>query len=388
MMRFRLNLLWIWAARDIVRRPFETALLGTTLMLLVALTATALLLTEALSNTAAELLEAGPSIVVRRVNAGGWTPMPVEEGLRIARSIPGITQARVRIWGVAAGPAGTVTVVGVNDETAESILPEKSELRGRAPGIGEAVIGPGVSGIGNEGVIDLTGYRTLELKIVGKLDSGAGTATQDIVLLHQEDARVLLGIPTGHASDLALKVFHDEEQEAIIPDLAAAFPWPVRISTRKEAVGSYSAGFARRGGIVYITITPALLGLALLVAGVVRERIGRRYEVGLLKAMGWTSTDVVKLQMFRAMLIGAPAAALGMLAAYALVFRPGVLWPGYLLLGWKESPPSLTLNASGASMVLLEVGALVILPFLLATFWQAIKGAAADPQDLLEGNHE
>lgn len=388
MMRFRLSPLWIWAARDIIRRPFETALLGTALMLLVALTATALLLTEALSNTAAELLEAGPSLVVRRVNAGGWSPMPVEEGLRIARSIPGITQARVRIWGAAAGPAGTVTVVGVNDETAENILSEKSEKRAGAPGVGEAVIGPGVSGMADAGVIGLTGYKTLEFKIVGKIDSGAGSATQDIVLLHQEDARALLGIPPGQASDLALKVFHDEEQEAIIPDLAAAFPWPVRISTRKEAVGSYSAGFAKRGGIVYIAMTPALLALALLIAGVVRERIGRRYEVGLLKALGWTSADVVKLQMFRAILIGAPSAALGMLTAYVLVFRPGALWPGYLLLGWKESPPSLTLNASGASLVLLEIGALVILPFLLATFWQALKGAAADPQDLLEGGHE
>ena len=67
-----------------------------------------------------------------------------------------------------------------------------------------------------------------------------------------------------------------------------------------------------------------------------------------------------------------------------LVLWPGLSWPGYLLLGWKQHPPLMYLDASGALLVLLEIALLIFLPYLAAALWPALKAATADPQDFLE----
>jgi ABC-type lipoprotein release transport system permease subunit len=179
-------------------------------------------------------------------------------------------------------------------------------------------------------------------------------------------------------------VFHAQEAEALAPDLAAAFPWPVRITTRSETAGIYAAGASRRSGIIAVGILPAVLSVCLLAAAIVRDRIGRRHEVGLLKALGWTTADIVHFQVFRSVFIGVPAMVAGLLTALVLVFRPGTTWPGYLFFGWEASPPPLYLETSGTLWTVLAVAGLVLLPFLTATLAAALKTAVVEPQEILE----
>ena len=122
----------------------------------------------------------------------------------------------------------------------------------------------------------------------------------------------ILGICQGYASDLVVDVFHENEAEALLPDLAAAFPWPVRVTTRREAAGIYSAGLARRSGLVYMTLIPAVLALAFIVAGAGKNHSARRYEAGLYKAFGWTTPDIFRLQLLKALLSGVPAVSCGL----------------------------------------------------------------------------
>ena len=206
----------------------------------------------------------------------------------------------------------------------------------------------------------------------------------DMVLLHPDDARQLIGIAEEYASDLIVDVFHETEAEAILADLARAFPWPVRMTTRAEAAGIYMSASARRSGIVYITIIPGMLALALIVVGVVKGQMVQSCNVGLFKALGWTTTNIFQMQLLKALVIGIPAVTAGMIVSYGLVLRPGSSWPGYLFFGWKDNPPPLFLNASGAFLVLTEVAVLVFLPYLAAALWPALRAAVSDPQDFLE----
>lgn len=381
------NPLLLWALRDVIRRPLEAILIGAALAALILIVGTVLLLTQALSHTVTRILEQAPSLVVRRLNAGGWSPIPSPDAVEFARSVPGVILARARIWGTVSGPQGPLTIVGFDGTHAKSF---GSLERLPLPGSGEAIVGPGVNlnastGDEKNGFLSLQGHDDRMLKVIGRLNAKTSMVTHDLVLVNPDDARGLLGIPAGYASDLALDVFHEEEEEAILPDLVEAFPWPVHVTTRTETLGMYAAGLARRGSIAFVTVFPALLSLGLIVTFTVRERMGRRHEVGLLKSMGWTTGDIVRLQMFRALFIGLPAVALGMLGAYGLVFQPGAAWPGRLFFGWTNSSPKLYLDPAGAALVLIEIGALVFLPYLAATLWPSLKGAAADPQDLLEG---
>ena len=283
--------LFAWAIRDLMRRPLESGLLVTALLLTVSVTAAPLLFTQALSTTTDLMLKEAPSLIVRKFNALGWTPIPSDQSAQLAKSVPGVIAARPRVWGRVAGPEGPLTVIGV--DRGGPPLPQSTAV----PGRGEAVAGTDVKGDRAAPFLTLTGQRTARLRVVGRSDAMTGIAEPNIVLLHIDDARDLLGIPNGYASDLAIEVFNPSEESAILPDLTAAFPWTVRITTRTESAGIYAAGLARMGGMTVAFLVPALLALCLLVAVTVRDRFGRRFEIGLLKALGWTTGDIVRLQV-------------------------------------------------------------------------------------------
>jgi len=380
-MKFRSSYpLLAWALRDILRQPLEAILLFLSLTLLTAVLGTVLLLSQSLSQTAQRILKDAPTLVIRRVGPGGWAPLPVQESIQFAQSVAGVIAARARIWGTVNGPGGPVTVFGMDQPLEHTGLPDDMRL----PSEGQAILGAGVVTTAKKDVIQLSGANSLVVKVAGVLDSRTSMVAHDLILLHPKDARQILGLAPGYASDLAVDVFHENEAEALLRDLARAFPWSVRLISRREASGIYFAGLARRSGLAYMTLIPALLAFTFMVVGAGKNKSARRYEAGLYKAFGWTTPDIFRLQLLKALLGGVPAVACGLIMAYGLVRWPGVSWPGYLLLGWKQHPPLMYLDASGALLVLLEIALLVFLPYLAATLWPALKAATADPQDFLE----
>jgi ABC-type lipoprotein release transport system permease subunit len=252
------------------------------------------------------------------------------------------------------------------------------------PGPGEVWIGGGITDTDVKGPLQLSGYRSLQFKIAGEFDRDTDMATHGLVLLSPGDARRLLDIPPGHVSDLAIDVFHAAEAEAILPELETAFPWPVQITTRQSAVKFYTAFFARKSGVWALVLVPTILALVLLTAALFEGQVRFSSEMGLLKALGWTSADIARYHFYRTGAIGLTAAAAGGALAYGLVFYPGVTWPHHLLLFNSPYVPGLYLNASGVAGVILEIAALVVAPFLVAAYWASLKGVGADPADLLE----
>jgi hypothetical protein len=374
-----------WAVRNALRHPLDWVLTALGLGCLVALLGTALLLSEAVSRTSAAILEAAPDLVVRRVTANRFMSLSVPEALSAAESIPGVVRAIPRVWGTAALGQTPVTVFssspieGGGDRVA---LPGLAVL----PEMGQALLGPGLSAPEGPSPLTLQGAVGLTLAVAGMLDGETGVILNDAVILHPADARRLLGLGENEATDLAIEVFHEGEAQAILPELAGAFPWPVAVSTRKQAQGAYTAGFARRGSLAAMAGLPALLGLALLTAATVRSQSGRAADVGLLKALGWTTEDIFYQQILQALVVGLPAAAAGAVLAYGLILWPGVEWPGRFFFGWESRPPALHLDPGGAGIVLVELAALVLIPYMTAVLWPAFKSAAADPVDLIEAN--
>jgi ABC-type lipoprotein release transport system permease subunit len=336
---------------------------------------------QGLTGAAISILEDSPSLVVRKIDPTGWEPVPVEQSLEAVGSVPGVLQAYTRIWGVVGGPKGPLTVVTPistpsSDHSATPSHPER----------GKALIGPGAATDSAVSQLTLSGQTTQTFLIQGVINPKSAMVSHDVVVLNPLDARRLLGLPNGYASDIAIDVFHTGEETAIIPDLTEAFPWPVRITTRSENLKFLSGSYARRGGIAILTTIPALAAICLLVAATIKEQLGSRFEVGLLKAFGWTTADIVRHFLFRALFIGLPAVCLGMVIAYASVFSPGVQWPGVLLFGWQGRAPALYLNLGGTLLALLQIAALALVPFLIAVLVPVLKAATADTHTYFEGD--
>jgi len=363
----------LWSIRDVTRRPLEWFLLTVSLTLITAIPATALLLVQGLTGSAANILADSPSLVIRKVDPTGWEPMPVEQSLKAVGSVPGVLRAYARIWGVVTGPEGPLTVVtpiatGSGDDSKSPTPPQS----------GNVLIGAGAVTGSADSHLTLSGHTTKTFKISGVIDPKSAMASHDLVVLNPLDARRLLGLPAGYASDIAIDVFHEGEETAILPDLMEALPWPVRITTRSENLKFLSGSYARRGGIIILATIPALAAICLVVAATVREHLGNRFEVGLLKAFGWTTADIVRHFLFRSLFIGVPAVCIGLVIAYTAVFSPGVQWPGVMLFGWQGRAPALQLHMGETVLTLIQMVALTLVPFLIATLVPVLKVATTD----------
>ncbi|MFZ0133373.1 MAG: ABC transporter permease [Desulfobacterales bacterium] len=366
------------AFRELKRRPLESVLLIAALLLTIAAAAFPLVLSQATTTATGRMLKDAPSLVVRRYDAVGWTPLPGDSSAALAESVAGVVSARPRIWGRVAGPAGPLTVVGI-DPTLPDGLPSSPILRR-----GEAMAGADVAWDRAQPFLPLAGRKAVTFKVVGRLETQADIAGPMVVGLHIDDARELLAIPPGYASDLAVEVFNPAEETAILPDLSGAFPWAVRITTRTQTAGIHAAALARMSAMAVAFLVPALLATSLLVIVTVRERFGRRFEIGLLKALGWTTGDIVRLQLVRVLMIVVPAAAGGILLAFGLVFWPRANWFGWLCPEWQGLASRPFLTAGDAGLIILEVTGIVVLPFLAAALGTVLRCAIADPQELLE----
>jgi hypothetical protein len=381
MKRYRVDGLLLWAAREMLRRPGDAVLTGICLAVVTAMMAAALLLCQAVSDTAGRILSASPALVVRRIDAGGWVPIPVDEGISSIRAVPGVLSVRPRIWGTVRAEQGPVTVVGAASALRSSAVDgEKIQ----PPAVGRALIGPGVDAVGGRVRLSLGAQDSVSFSVAGRLPEKTAMATYDLVILSPCDAARVLGIAPGFASDLAVEVFHLEEAQALAPELAETLPWPVRITTRAEAAKSYSGAVFRRGSLAALALLPAVLALVFLVVVTVRERAFRRKTVGLFKALGWQTSDVFLLHLFESAMTAMPSVLLGMAVGYGLVFFPGVSWPSRLLLGWPRPAPGLFLDPAGALAVLAEIGAFILFPYLAAAAGPSLRASLADPQDLLE----
>jgi hypothetical protein len=369
----------VWAAREVQRQPFRSLLLFACLASLVFVTGTALLFSQALDATWTRLLDRAPDLVIRRIDAGGWAPIPARTAVNLARKIPGALNPIPRLWGVVPAPQGPVTVVATDE-----IIPENVRQGLKVPASGQAVVGRGIERRLSGSRLNLVSQSPVTLDVIDTFPADTGLATHDLVWTTPDDARQLLGLAPDQASDLAVHLFRREEEQAIQADLAATFPWPVRITDRSTSALRHHTRAVRTGGIAVVAGIPALLAMLLIITGTVVDATGLQSHWGLLKSMGWTTADIVRLQITRAVLVGAPAVVLGLGAAYAAVFFPPAAGITAFWITGGQHLPALALSDAGAPLVMLEIAAMVGLPFLATVFLTCLRGAAGAPKAMLQ----
>ncbi len=381
MMTTRRHALLIWSTREILRHPGRNLLQFACLASLVFLLATALLFSQALEATWSRQMQHAPNLIIRRIDAGGWAPMPADLAVSLVKEVPGVLDPTPRLWGVVQGVRYPLTVVA-----SAGVMPTSAIQGVTAPSPGQAVVGRLAAEGLTEGRLHLeSGNRsTLVLHVIDHFPVDSDLATHDLVWISPVDARRLLGLAPDQASDLAVYLFHDEEEQAIQADLAAALPWPVRITGRSDSLRHHNMRAARAGGMAAVACIPAILALLLILTGTATGDIGRQGQWGLLKALGWTTGDIVRLQVSAAAVVGLPAVVAGLAAAHVVVFLPAGANLAALWIMDGQTVPRLALDTSGAVLTMLEISALVGLPYLATVCLTTLKGAADDPWHLIQ----
>lgn len=372
-----------FAVRDLARRPARTALHGAALAALVAVIGTPLLVFRGAEATARAALSDGPTLVVRRVGPlGAVLPVDGEAGAAALRAIRGVATVRPRRWGTAGATVGAVTVVGADAEAASRL--RRAGVRPPEPG--EAVRGEGLGGAVVDGRLALAGSTTGPARVFRVVGTVAGGAVaHDVVVLTWADAGGVLGLDAGQASDLAVWLTNEGEEQTLAPELAAALPHAARVVGRGEATRATLAVLGRRSGLAIALVAPAALAMVFLVVATGVGRRDDRHDVAVLLLSGWTARDVAALRALEAAALALPALLLGSAVAWALAIWPGAPPVVGAILDWPGVAPRLDLDPAGALESLAVVLGLVGAPWLGASLLVAGRATAVDPAELLDG---
>jgi len=373
------------------RRKARSVALGGGLAFAVALVAAVLFLTESLRGEAERARAAQPDIVVQKLVGGRPTTIPAREAARLT-GIPSVRSVTPRVWGYVFLPSlqGNVTIVGTSGaplSVASGVLAEGRDLR---PGAHEMIAGVELARFlgmrpGDELGLPTTNAKAHPLTLVGTFRSSLDLYTADVVLCDEADARALLALPADDATDLAVTLANAAEARVVAATITDAIPG-ARVIERDLLARVYHLAYGRRAGFVLGASIPAILAL-LVLAWDRASGLGpdERKEIAVLKAVGWSTADVLWAKLLESLLVGAAATALGLLAGYAWIFWLGAPGIRPALVGWSVLYPRADLTPAVDVAQLLGIALAVLGPFALLSVVPAWRAASADPMETMRG---
>ncbi|MCC6136110.1 MAG: FtsX-like permease family protein [Candidatus Contendobacter sp.] len=344
--------------------------------LLVFLFSSVLLLSQGLRREAAALLQDAPALIVQRLSAGRHDLLPAD-WLEPLRRIRGVSAVQGRLWGYYYDPAVkanyTIMVAPDRGLAVNDILIGAALARTRQLGVGDYLSLPTATG------------KPLPLKVIGILDLASELLSADLLLLSEEGYRSLFNPPPDTFTDVVLTIRNPREARTVAEKIALALPGS-RPILRAEILRTYDAVFNWREGIVFVTLSAVLLAFMILAwdkaAGLSAEE---QREIGILKAVGWETGDILRMKLWEGALLSLTAFLTGYLLAYWQVFYGGARLFAPVLKGWAVLYPDFRLTPAVNLLQVLALLAVTVLPYVVATLIPIWRAATADPDAVMRG---
>ena len=338
--------------------------------LLVFVLASVALYTHALRQEAAQVLKQSPEIVLQRMVAGRHDLIPPGYLEKIGR-IRGVQAIEGRLWGYYYDPVVKANYTFMAP-VAEAVRP------------GTLVVGPAVArsrGLAPGNTISFRAYsgKLFAFTVAGVLPHASELVSADLVLMSEADFRAFFEYPAGHHTDIALSVANPQEVRTVAAKLAAALP-DSRPILREEVLRTYQSIFDWREGIVLALLSAAIFAFAILAwekaSGLSAEE---KREIGILKAIGWETGDVIKMKLWEGGLISLSAFLLGFVAAYIQVFRFGAPLFEPVLKGWAVLYPRFELVPAIDGLQVATLFFFTVFPYMAAVLVPIWRAAITDP---------
>ncbi|HNW61422.1 MAG TPA: FtsX-like permease family protein [Piscinibacter sp.] len=303
-----------------------------------------------------------------------WAALvPVLEALpEVAAVSPMVAGAGLALRGEA---SKSIALVGVDLDRYDRIVHLRSKVVD-----GVARLGPGEGIIGRDLAVDLgvrvgdrvsivTGNVGDSLRVTALVDLGVRELNRRTVIVPLRAAQSLVGLPGG-ATNLDLALVDVWAAQRLADDLAQRYPYKVESWQQANAqlVSALNAQSVSTGLIRGVVMVVVILGIAsVLVVSVVQKR----REIGILRAMGATRGQILRVFLLQGAIVGALGSMLGVLLAVVLI------WAFTSFVRGSDGLPLFSITLAPA--LALRIAAVATLCGVLAAVAPARRAAALDP---------
>ncbi len=361
----------------LARRKVKNLALVVVFALVVFLIASAMFFSSALRREADLALAGAPELIVQQLRLGRQDMIPASALEQLA-AIRGVRAVEGRLWGYYYD-----RISGANYTV---MVPTDAQM---IPARGEVIVGEGVPrarGLKWEGA-PLFFSRTVgdlnRFDVARVFGTESALLTADLVLMHEADFRSFFGVPEGMFTDMAVSIRNSREIGTIIEKAQLMLP-DSRFVTREDISRTYQKLFDWREGLLVALAGVAMLAFAIFAAekasGLSAEEAR---EIGVLKAIGWDTRDVIAMKLWEGGLVSIGAFLLGTVLAFAHVFWLGAPIFAPVLRGWSVIYPSFRLAPAIDGLQIVTLFLLTTVPYAAATLVPIWRAASADPDQVM-----
>jgi len=359
---------------SLARRKGKNLSLLAVYTLLIFILSSVLFFTHALKREAATVLADTPEIIVQRSLTGRYAPIPLSYAETIAR-IRGVISVHPRLWGYYydANFLANYTL----------LVPRKDP-----PSPGAIRIGAGIARIRETNVGDIIGFSGYDGKprsftINSILSTQSELISADLILISERDYRSMSGIADDQATDLVLEVRNPKELTTIAEKITRLLP-DTRPIVRNEILRTYDALFSWRSGLLIVIYAATVLAFIIFAwdkaSGLSAEE---RKEIGILKAIGWDTSDILLMKFWEGLAVSLTAFLLGTILGYVHVFLNSSVLFLPVLKGWSTLYPRFTLTPHPDPGHLSAIFFLTVVPYTITTIIPSWRAATIEPDTVM-----
>ncbi|MEN8232412.1 MAG: FtsX-like permease family protein, partial [Thermodesulfobacteriota bacterium] len=111
----------------------------------------------------------------------------------------------------------------------------------------------------------------------------------------------------------------------------------------------------------------------------------QKQEIGILKAIGWDTSEVLALKFWEGLIIALTSFLLGTIAGFVHVFTFNAFFLAPVIKGWSVVFPDFHLTPHLDPYLVFTLGFLTITPYVASTVIPAWKAAITDPETIMRG---
>ena len=224
----------------------------------------------------------------------------------------------------------------------------------------------------------------LNARIFKDLPKEANLIGNDLIIMDINLAKKILNLNEDESTDIILNVPNNLERQNVKEQLILKHS-NVRILEKENLKKEYETMFNYKGGIFLILFIIVLFTFILILY----QRYSmisssEKKEIGILKAVGWSIKDIIKLKIMENFLVAFMAFLVGIIISYIFVFILNAPLLRNIFIGFSNIQNDFVLNTNVEITTIATLFLFFIIPFLSAILIPVWKLAIIDPMESMK----
>ncbi|AXH15141.1 ABC transporter permease [Malaciobacter mytili LMG 24559] len=357
--------------------------------LLVFILTSVMFISNSISKDILATINSQPDFIVQKMKAGQVVDIDISMVEKI-ESVLGVSNVTTRVYGkyYFKPLKQSFTIVGVDffeEQNSKTLLSLTKKLNMEKFLEKEyMIIGSGVKKLFDKYkyfksyIFTTPLNESLEIEIYDSLDDTTSLLSNDMIIMPKELAKIILGVGEYKATDIALNVPNDLERPNAKVELILKED-NLRVISKDEIKSYYLNLFSYKTGIFLILyIVSIITFLLVLYQRYSMINSSDKKEIAILKAVGWSIKDILKLKVFENFLVAFFSFSFGVILAFLYIFIAKAPFLINIFLGYSnlEISYELTPYISIGSIITLFI--FYIVPFLCVVLFPVWKIATID----------